>query len=506
MINRLRQWALHPLLFAVYPVLALLASNISQVKPSAAVRPLGLSIAAAFVLWGLLFLFLRDVRRSALLVTWWLMLFFTYGHVYNFLEQNSALGRHRLLLPIWIFLAVAGSWWLIKKIKDVSYATLTLNGIGGLLLIFPLIQLGSYGLRYQLDDGEQPHLPAEFASLRLPDGQTPPDVYYIILDAYARNDVLQSIFAYKNSVFSSWLHQHGFYLASCSQSNYSQTELSLAASLNLTYLDELVGQLPADSQDRLPLRSVLRYNAVRQIFQQLGYNFVAFETGFLFSQFEDADIYLASGSLGGMSGFEVLLVKTSGGLALVDAASVLPRFFQDDLLAPETARYRQVAYTLDALAKVPASIEGPKFVFAHIVAPHGPLVFASDGTQMHYPEPLDGATYTQAYRSEVDYLNGRMQEILQRLLADSAVPPIIILQADHGHDLASPQDRMAILNAYYLPGNGIEQPYPGITPVNTFRLIFNRYFGGQFPLLEDRSYFSYYQQPFAFQSIPNLCK
>jgi hypothetical protein len=506
MINKLRQWALHPLLFAVYPVLALLASNITQVKPSAAVRPLGVSIAAAFVVWGLFFLAYRNLRRSALLVSWWLVLFFSYGHVYNFLEQNSILGRHRLLLPIWILMALAGSWWFIKRIRDVSYATLALNGIGITLLVFPLIQLGVYGLRYQLDKGDQPHLPAEFASLWFPEDQTPPDVYYIILDAYARNDVLQSVFAYKNSVFTSWLHEHSFYLASCSQSNYAQTELSLAAVLNLTYLDELVGQLPADSQDRLSLRPVLRYNAARRIFQQLGYTFVAFETGFLFSQFEDADVYLASGSLGGMSGFEVLLMKTSGGLAFVDAASVLPRFFEDDLLAPETARYRQVAYTLDELAKIPTSIAGPKFVFAHIVAPHGPLVFGSDGTQMHYPEPLDDGTYTQAYRSEVDYLNRRMQEILQRLLTDSAVPPIIILQADHGHDMASPQDRMAILNAYFLPGDGSDQPYPGITPVNTFRLVFNRYFGGQLPLLEDRSYFSYYQQPFAFQSIPNLCK
>jgi hypothetical protein len=506
MTNKLRQWVLHPLLFAIYPVLALLASNISQVKPSAALRPLGVAVAAAFVTWGITFYFSRDLRRSALLVSWWLVLFFSYGHVYNFLEQNSALGRHRLLLPIWILLAAAGSWWLVKKLKDFAYATLALNGIGLVLLVFPLLQLGSYGLRSQLHQGEGRNLPAGFEFLQVPQGQTPPDVYYIILDAYARNDVLQFVFAYKNTVFSNWLRQNGFYLASCSQSNYSQTELSLASSLNLTYLDDLVGPLPADSQDRLPLRSVLRYNAVRQAFQQLGYNFVAFETGFLFSQFEDADIYLASGSLGGMSGFEVLLVKTSGGLAMVDAATVLPRFFQEDLLAPETARYRQVVYTLDQLSKVPSTISGPKFVFAHIVAPHGPLVFGSSGEQVHNPEPLNDASYTQAYRSELDYLNGRMQEVLQRILADSAVPPIIILQADHGHDMASPEDRMAILNAYYLPGEGEDQPYPAITPVNSFRLVFNRYFGGQFLLLEDRSYFSYYQEPFSFRPIPNRCK
>jgi len=506
MINKLRQWPLHPLLVAVYSVLALLANNISQVKPSAALRPLVIVCGAAILLWGIILLIVRDVKRSAMLASWWLVLFFIYGHVYNFLELHTGLGRHRFLLPIWIGLAGVGGWWIIKKVRDLAYATLVLTGIGLVLLVYPLIQLGIYGFRSQSISGEQHRLPTEFASLQLPQGQTSPDVYYIILDAYARDDVLESFFGYDNSAFSDWLREKGFYLASCSQTNYSQTELSLASSLNLAYLDDLLGELPADSQDRLPLRSLLQYNAARQAFHQLGYNFVAFETGFLFSQFEDADVYLSPGSLGGLSGFEVLLVKTSGGLALVDATSLLPHFFQESIHAPEKTRYRQVLYTLDELSKIPLSISGPKFVFAHIVAPHSPLVFGSDGQQVYYPESLDDATYIRGYRRELAYLNQRMQGILQKILADSSVPPIIILQADHGHDLASPDTRMEILNAYFLPEDGENQLYSTISPVNSFRLIFNRYFGGKFDLLKDRSFFSYYQTPFAFKYVPNECK
>jgi len=263
---------------------------------------------------------------------------------------------------------------------------------------------------------------------------------------------------------------------------------------------------PVDSQDRLPLVELLHHNAVRRAFQNMGYTLVAFETGFLFSQFEDADVYLSPGSLGGLSGFEVLLVKTSGGSAMVAAAAKLPRFFEQGLNAPERRRYEQVSYILDQLAEIPTSIPGPKFIFAHVVAPHGPLVFSSDGSLVHYPEPLDDAAYTRGYQDEVTYLNQRMVEILDRILADSATPPIIIVQADHGHDLASADDRMAILNAYYLPGDGKSLLYPSITPVNAFRVIFDRYFGGKFGLLKDRSFFSYYQMPFEFKYIPNPCK
>ena len=64
----------------------------------------------------------------------------------------------------------------------------------------------------------------------------------------------------------------------------------------------------------------------------------------------------------------------------------------------------------------------------------------------------------------------------------------IILQGDHGQlwpDQHAAQ--MKILNAYYLP-KGSEVLYPSISPVNTFRVVFNEYLGGNFPLLEDVSY------------------
>ncbi len=47
---------------------------------------------------------------------------------------------------------------------------------------------------------------------------------------------------------------------------------------------------------------------------------------------------------------------------------------------------------------------------------------------------------------------------------------------------------MRILNAYYLPGVDKDILYPSITPVNSFRLIFNLYFDTNFELLPDENY------------------
>ncbi|MBW1933532.1 MAG: hypothetical protein JRI56_11115, partial [Deltaproteobacteria bacterium] len=65
------------------------------------------------------------------------------------------------------------------------------------------------------------------------------------------------------------------------------------------------------------------------------------------------------------------------------------------------------------------------------------------------------------------------------------------LQSDHGirphhHNIeVGVNEWHKILNAMYLPGMDYSEISPAISPVNTFRLIFNHYFGADYPLLED---------------------
>ncbi len=108
-----------------------------------------------------------------------------------------------------------------------------------------------------------------------------------------------------------------------------------------------------------------------------------------------------------------------------------------------------------------------------------------------------------AYADQIAYLDQRLLEIVDAINKKSERPPIIIIQGDHGATIAyreqdiDPAQRLGIFNAYYLPrnnpGGGSTQPdvkdslYPGISPVNSFRLVFDIYFNGEYGLLEDRS-------------------
>ena len=65
---------------------------------------------------------------------------------------------------------------------------------------------------------------------------------------------------------------------------------------------------------------------------------------------------------------------------------------------------------------------------------------------------------------------------------------------------------MTILNGYYLPNGGDKQLYNVITPVNTFRVIFNHYFNADYPLLKDENFFSTASHPYKFINVTDEMK
>jgi hypothetical protein len=115
--------------------------------------------------------------------------------------------------------------------------------------------------------------------------------------------------------------------------------------------------------------------------------------------------------------------------------------------------------------------------------------------------------YIVRYREQLAFLNKKILEAVDAILSRSPEPPIIILQGDHGSraytDLDRPEasyfkENLAILNAYHLPGDGRALVYPGLSPVNTFRLVFKHYFGAELDLLEDRSVWCTWRRPYRF--------
>jgi hypothetical protein len=495
-------------LIAAYPAIALLAHNIEEIKVVVALRALALSLLSGMLLYVVIKALLKDRYKAALLTTLTLILFFSYGHVYNFLKLTPlgglSLGRHRLLAPVWLGISIASILWIKRTTRSLQTWNQLLNLVAAVALVLPVAQIGLFFGRVLTASAESP-AQVNISELRLPAHQPPPDVYYIILDAYARDDTLKAEFNLDTSPFLSQLEDIGFFVARCSQSNYVQTQLSLASSLNMNYLQALDPNYSPGQTSRVGMEELIRHSTVRKAFESLGYQIVAFETGFKGTQWEDSNVYLSPSSdvfnamqiAGGPNGFEVMLLRTSAGLLLADGVNVLPKFLQPDFDNPRKIHRDLILYDLEQLGDLPAR-PGPKFVFAHLVIPHPPYVFDPNG------EFTDiDIDYEQGYRDQVLYLNKRLLDLLPKMIAVSPTPPVIILQGDHGSIGSKPNTRTTIFNAYYLPEGGAQALYDDVSPVNTFRVVFNTYFGGNYSLLDDVSYFSIYSAPFEFTVIPN---
>jgi hypothetical protein len=63
------------------------------------------------------------------------------------------------------------------------------------------------------------------------------------------------------------------------------------------------------------------------------------------------------------------------------------------------------------------------------------------------------------------------------------------------------RERSSMLNAYFFPHQDYSALSPDITPVNTFRIALNPFFGTNFPLLENQFNFSYWDNPYTFVDV-----
>jgi hypothetical protein len=319
------------------------------------------------------------------------------------------------------------------------------------------------------------------------------------LDAHTSIRTMQEEFNYDASGFQQELEDLGFYVAECAQSNYPITNLSITSTFYANYHQE---------PTLYPVYSSLTIETLRS----QGYRVITFEnrSNGHFDIGEDMRVsrnqtLLSVDLTGGLSEFEVMLWKTSFARIGYDMPQLIPAFNVESLHEWEYyEHYQQTYFMLDELKRLPET-EGPKFVFAHFLVPHPPFIFAPDG------EFAWAEGQAQGYVSNAKFIDSQIVSVVAEIIRKSKTPPVIILMGDHGATgipkLETREWRMSILNAYYVSDQAKKDLYETITPVNTFRVIFNNYFGTNYPLLEDKSYHASNMRKFTPENIvPNKCQ
>jgi hypothetical protein len=501
---------IHPFLFAAFPVLFLFARNVNLFHARVVVFPLATTLCLAWLLWVVLSSVVRDKKKAGLIVSLLFLLFFSYESLFDAVRDSMVgltgiyiFGTRAYVLFIVVALFGLGTYLIIKTRRRLHNPNNIANVAGAALVLMSLANIAAYELRNRSSSQDQRRI--ENVGMKpggLDERGALPNIYYIILDEYARADVLEEVYQYKNTGFLDYLTRRGFYVAHASRSNYSQTILSLASSLNLTHLDDLVTEVGVNSDNFVPAIEMMRDNAVFRFVKQYGYKIVAFSSGYGPTEMTHADVYLTPRA-------EVLDEFQRTLISVTPVPFVLRQlgvYDENDL------RRERILHTFDGLARM-SDVEGPLFVFAHIIAPHQPFLFGQHGERIDAgPEFawVDDGTllrnqYLQHYAKQLMFINSMVEATVDGILSASNTPPVVILQADTGPcpvtDWDAPEERFPILNAFYLPNQGDLGLYDEITPVNTFRVIFNHQFGTDYELLPDESYFSDKSRPYAFTSV-----
>lgn len=518
LIRKFLRVPIHPFLFALAPVLTLLAHNVDQMAASEALWAVLVSLLLAAFSLLLLRLTLGSWWKAALGASPTLLFMLSYGAAYDLVKPLSIggviLGRHRYLLPI-LSLAL-GAWLLHLYRRRKSLPTLTeyLNVVGLLVVGLSVGSMAFYHLRIGLASRARASTdgPSAIVPLEADPGQQPPDIYYIVLDTYPRGDVLAGYYEYDNSPFLDGLRARGFYVADQAHSNYIHTIQSVASSLNMDYLDRLevnLDQAHAQSE----LTGLIKNSRVRRSLEAAGYASYSMTSGYSPTEVVDSDFYLVPNmsrieeleARGAFNEFEILLSRRSIVKAALDLESrrrnLVGNFIRNRVEKSNAMRRDIVLAAYHNLAEV-ADAKGPKFVFVHVLSPHFPYLFDEEGNPMEGEIDLGGKVLPHRetwplYRGQMEFITERTLEAIDVILTESESDPIIILQSDHGPDTYGGEEqpenewlrrRSAILNVYLVPPDCQRQLYRSISPVNSFRVLFHCQFGAPLEPVPDELY------------------
>ena len=482
----------YPYLVALCFPLNLWLCNLSDAPSGrAVVATIVVTMLLTFLLSALARPFFQNRHARSMAVCLALICVFAYGLVFD--PESWTGWRHRHFFVLWLppFAMALG---LLFRYRSVNFGRKLSGYFCTTAAILLLVQIVSAIPQFSAVQSElqQRLSPEQLDDWKIANpgdpGQLPrPDIYYIIVDGYARKDSLERVLHFDNSEFISSLQERGFYVSDKAHSNYCHTHLSLPSSLSMQYLP--VETANYEGNFVLDVREMHKWTKnclVAQRLRRLGYRYRHAGSGFYFYRVdESADENLVYDK--GSSDYLLEFVYTTAMGPVLGKASLLRFVF--DYANFHEHQFKNIPR--------PKNNSAPLFTFAHICCPHPPYVFNRHGRRTDTrPNKNDAAAYVE----QLQYLNGRLLEMIDEIDRTSGNDAVIIIHADHGtwfwgYTPETPTrdqlfERMSILAAYRYPPEAEAELYSTITPVNSFRVLFNNLFGDSLPLLKDRALYS----------------
>ena len=466
-------WRIHPYPVVFPAVFVVLAWATAGIHPALLTRPLVVTVVVSIAITLFLTRAAGDRNRGAILATLVLVAFI--------------LPDERIAIAVLALAAVAtvvsvarrGRPW--RATRTVSRVLAGVAVILGLALVLRLV---GDGVIVRAVDVVRTDLVGRPHGVAVADA---PDIVVMLLDGFPGERAM-AIAGGDPRPFLDALVDRGFTVQADSHSNYLFTTLTLASMLSMTHvhdqpaLDPPWGQAESDPER---LREAINGGAALDALAAHGYELVSIAPGFDHAEVRRVDRFV---TLPEPSEFEFSLLRLFSVGTWIDAA--LP-----DLLS--SLQRQRILATFGTIGEIAAEPhEGPRFLFAHVPAPHAPWVFDANGGPRQggletflSDDPvhlgMEAATAFERSTDQVTFIGEQAIRTIDDIIAHGDPRTVLVLMSDHGTGIGfggeAPTatdlgERFSNLMAVRAPDQQdlIEDR---LTPVNVFPRLLGRILG-----------------------------
>lgn len=494
------------ILLGLYPILFLYSNNRSWVSLDDLLLPILSVTVVVVVVWFVAYGILRNTRSACIITTIFELVFFTFGRACDILAIRLRLPYSGSIYTICTLAMLVLVYTHLKRHPQSSHVYARFLGILGVSLVvlcFVPIILDALS---STCSHKSTSLPLSLTNTNHDQSRItnmPPNIYMIVLDGCADLSTLEHLYGHNTHTLRKELETRGFILPRRSFANYSATLPSIASLFELEYPFTDLSNSTLQSRIHLVnqrLGQQIDNNRLAHFLKLKGYRY----------------IHIASGThhTNRNSRADVVFGRDTnyGFLTVLLYATPIGRLFPTLNECFKAANRNHLLEMFDSIAKT-AYCQSPKFVFAHIMAPHPPFSFDRHGR----PLPFKNVALTEfdetvirrdLYSGYLEFIEKRLFSAIDSVLSIERNPSLIIIQGDHGpsslltaklrsNQLAIPSDvppsayreRLGIFYAYRPVTVGDSVLHGLVTPLPALQNFLNRYLGTNLSVDSDRSYF-----------------
>jgi Sulfatase len=487
MLRIIQKYPLYLFLLPIFFVLHGYVENFGFVELKEAGLLLLSYIFLALSISGFSYVFFRNWNRAALITVFWMSFFFFFGALHDFLKQHSPIEfitRYSFLLSSALIILFFLFIFFKKSTKPFQRFSIYLNL---LFIIYIVVDIGTGVWKANSNDTTMLSVYGAATANNYVKCDTcqKPDIYFLLYDEYGGSASLKAQYGYENDL-DSFLVQKGFSIQKNSRSNYSFTPFSMSSILNMSYINGIKNPKAVSADDYANCNLLIRDNEVIKFLDVQGYeiiNYSVFDLAGNPSRVDQSFLPLKTKLISDRTLF-AHMNKDIGWLLITRFPFNL--FSSNHFLKHKLNNEKFQQLTMDEASRKSAK---PKFIYSHFYMPHPPYFYDKNGklkdqAVIYHEYKVNPPA---SYLEYVTYCNTKVRELINAIQSNNP-NAVILLMSDHGYREAKSYKTNYFfqnLNAAYFPDHKYDKFYDSVSGVNEFRIVLNKYFMADFPLLPD---------------------